>query len=88
MVLGEFAEAIGLAERSRVINAEIDPTLWMLIAANAHLGRMDDAHRWLAAFLAMHPGMTVSRIRAAQPDRYPDRMAAILEGLRLAGLPE
>ena len=28
------------------------------------------------------------RIRAAQPDKDPTRMASILEGLRLGGLPE
>jgi hypothetical protein len=32
--------------------------------------------------------MTVARLRAAQPDKYENRMAAILEGLRMAGLPE
>jgi TolB-like protein len=88
MVLGNFTEAIRWAERSHVVNAEIDPTFWVLIAAHAQLGRMDEARNWLAAFLAIHPDMTISRIRSAQPERYPDRMAAILEGLRLAGLPE
>lgn len=88
MALGEFEDAIYWAERSLVINAEYDPTFWMLIAGNAQLGRMTEAEKWLAAFLAMHPGMTISRLRAAQPDKYPDRMAAIFEGLSLAGLPE
>jgi hypothetical protein len=60
----------------------------MLIAGNAQLGRMPEARKWLAGFVAMHPNMTVARLREAQPDRYADRMAAILEGLRLAGLPE
>jgi tetratricopeptide (TPR) repeat protein len=88
MALGRFEEAIQWAERSNVINPEYDPTFWMLIAANAQLGRMDAARKWLAGFLAMHPDMTVARLRAAQPDKYENRMAAILEGLRMAGLPE
>ena len=88
MALGEFAEALEWAERSRVINPEYDPTFWMLIAGNAQLGRMDEARRWLASFRHAHPDLTVARLKAAQPDRHPDRMAAILEGLRLAGLPE
>jgi TolB-like protein len=88
MALGNFQEAIQWAERSHIINAEDDPTFWMLIAGHAQLGQMDRARNWLARFLVMHPGMTVSRIRAGQPDKFPDRMAAILEGLRLAGLPE
>lgn len=88
MALGDFEEAIRWAERSHVINTEDDPTFWILIAGNAHLGRLQEAHKWLARFLAMHPEMTVARLRDAQPDRYADRMANILEGLALAGLPE
>jgi TolB-like protein/DNA-binding winged helix-turn-helix (wHTH) protein/Flp pilus assembly protein TadD len=88
MALGQFAEAVHWAERSHVMNAEYDPTLWILIAVNAQLGRMVEARKWLTSFLAGHPGMTVSRILFAQPNRHPERMASILEGLRLAGLPE
>jgi adenylate cyclase len=88
MVLANFKQAIHWAERSHVINAEYDPTFWMLIAGNAQLGRMEEARKWLARFLTMHRDITVARIQAAQPDRYPDRMASILKGLRLAGLPE
>ena len=88
MALGDFEEALRWAERSRAINPEYDPSFWMLIAGNAQLGRMDEARKWLADFLTMHPDMTVARLRAAQPKRYADRMAAILEGLQLAGLPE
>jgi TolB-like protein/Tfp pilus assembly protein PilF len=86
MALGQFEEALQFAERAHVINAEYDPTFWMLIASNAQLGRMQEAHKWLAGFLAMHPSVTISRLRAAQPDKYPGRMAAIFEGLRLAGM--
>ena len=60
----------------------------MLIAANAQLGRMDEARRWLAKFTALVPGITVARIKAGQPDKDPSRVAAILEALRLAGLDE
>jgi tetratricopeptide (TPR) repeat protein len=88
MALGNFQEAIHWAERSHIINAEDDPTFWMLIAGHAHLGHLNEARGWLARYAAMHPDMTVARLRAAQPERFPDRMAAILDGLRLAGLPE
>lgn len=37
---------------------------------------------------AIAPGITLARIRAAQRASDPSRMAAILEGLRLAGLEE
>jgi hypothetical protein len=58
----------------------------MLIAANAQLGRMDEARRWLAKFRVLAPGATIAGIRAGQPAKYPARMAPILDGLRMAGL--
>lgn len=88
MILGQFAEALAFAERSMTFNPHFDPSYWMLIAANAQLGRMDEAHRWLAKFRALVPGITVATIKAGQPDKDPTRLESILEGLRLAGLDE
>jgi TolB-like protein len=85
---GRYAEALDLASRAFARNPNFDPTLWMLITANAHLGRMDDARRYLAMLQAMAPGITVARIRAGQPAKDPARIEPVLEGLRLAGLPE
>jgi TolB-like protein/Tfp pilus assembly protein PilF len=88
MALGQFAEALRAAERSLAVNANYQPTYWMLIAANAQLGRMDEARDWLAKFRALVPGSTVARIKAGQPDKDPSRLAAILAGLQMAGLEE
>ena len=88
MVLGNYAEALVWAMRSLALNANFDATYWMLIAANAQLGRMDEARRWLAEFRKIAPGVTIASIWAGQPQKDPSRMAAILDGLRLAGLDE
>jgi tetratricopeptide (TPR) repeat protein len=88
MALGNYAEATKAAERSMAINAGLDPSYWTLIAANAQLGRMDEARRYLAEFRALAPDVTIARIRAGLPEYDPSRMAAILEGLRIAGLEE
>ncbi len=88
MVLGNYAEALGWARRSLAVNSNFAPTYWMLIAAAAHLGRMEEAHRHLAQFRTITPDVTIARIRAGQPAKDPSRLAAILEGLRLAGLEE
>jgi tetratricopeptide (TPR) repeat protein len=88
MILGNYADALDWAARSLALNAEFDPTYWMLIAANAHLGRLDEARHYLAIFQSVSPGVTTASIRAGQPDRDPSRLAAILDGLRLAGLDE
>ena len=47
MIRGNYAEALVWAARSLASNPNFDPTYWVLIAANAHLGRMDEAHRFL-----------------------------------------
>ena len=88
MVFGDYETALSWAERSLGMNANFAATYWMLIAANAHLGRIDTAHRYLADLARVAPGATVASIRAGQPDKDPARTQAILEGLRLAGLPE
>jgi tetratricopeptide (TPR) repeat protein len=88
MVLGNFREALDWATRSFVVNSTFDPTFWILIAGHAQLGEMAEAKRHLAAFRLLSPGVTVAGIRDGQCAKYPDRMAAILDGMRLAGLPE
>ena len=88
MVRGDYAEALAWAVRSLALNPRFDPTYWMLIAANAHLGHMAEAHGLLQEFRAIAPDVTVASIRAGQPTEDPARVAAILEGLRIAGLPE
>ena len=87
MIRGHYAEAVAFAEQSLAV-ADFDCAYWMLIAANAQLGGMADARNWLAKFRALAPGITIARIKAGQADKDGTRMAAILEGLRLAGLDE
>jgi len=88
VILGNYSEALIWAERSFALKTIYHPTLWMLIAANALLGRVDEARRFLAMFKALAPGVTVSSIKAGQPAKDPTRIAAVLEGLRIAGLDE
>ena len=88
MSLGNYSEALAYAERSFAAHAGYDATYWILISANAQLGHMDEARRWLDKFRALRPGMTIARIRTGQADKDGTLMAAVLEGLRLAGLEE
>ncbi len=87
MIRGEYEAALGWAEKSLAVSARFDATYWMLIAANAHLGRLDTARYHLAELLRRVPNETVARIRAGQPDYDPARIAAIIEGLQIAGMP-
>ncbi len=88
MIGGDYLEAIDWANRALTLSPNNHPTFWMLIAANAQLGRMDEAHRFLRDFRKFAPDATVAGIWAGQPQKDLSRCAGILEGLRLAGLPE
>lgn len=88
LVSGQYEEALKWAHRSFAVNRNWSPTYWMLVAANAHLGWIDAAQQYLAMFREVSPGTTIAKIRAGQPNRIPGRIEPILEGLRLAGLPE
>ena len=88
MVRGNYAEAVEWAARALALNPNFDPTLWNLVAGNAHLGRMEAAHHFLAELRRIRPGVTLARIRAGQPARDPARKGHTYEGLRLAGLEE
>ncbi|HET9067021.1 MAG TPA: winged helix-turn-helix domain-containing protein, partial [Amaricoccus sp.] len=68
---GRYADALDLAGRALARNPNFDPTLWMLIAASAHLGRLAEARHYLGMLQALTPGITVGRIRAGQPARDP-----------------
>jgi TolB-like protein/DNA-binding winged helix-turn-helix (wHTH) protein len=88
MVLGDYAEALVWATRSLTLKPKSHFAYWMVIAANAQLGRMDEARKSLAEFRKLAPWVTIASIWAGQPQRDPSRCATILDGLRLAGLAE
>lgn len=88
MIKGNYEEALSWAKRSVSANPSFVCTYWMLVAANAHLGRMDEAKRHLTTLKRLSPGVTIAQVWAAQPQKDPSRVAAILDGLRLAGVAE
>ena len=88
LVRGNYVAALDWAERSRAVSPSFDCAHWMLTAASALLGHQAEARRFRDALLRLTPGITIARIRNGQPAKNPSRIAAMLEGLRLAGLPE
>jgi TolB-like protein len=88
IILGNYEIAIDWASRSLALNTNFDANYWMLVAANAHLGRMKEAKHFLAELQRLAPDISVSSIKAGQPAKFPDRLDAVLDGLRLAGMPE
>ena len=88
MARRDFAAAYDFAAESQNAQPSFDPGLWMLIAAAAQLGRIDEARRHAARLMVSVPGVTIERLRSAQPEFDPDRMAPIWEGLSKAGVPQ
>lgn len=88
LILGDFPQAQEWAERSQALNPRNNPTYWVLIAANAHLGNMVEARRRVSELRALVPEVTIASILAGQPRKDPERLAALVEGLRIAGMPE
>jgi TolB-like protein/Tfp pilus assembly protein PilF len=60
----------------------------LLVAALAHLDRMDDAHRAFEDLLVFRPGITIGFVRNTLPAVDPGDLDHLIEGLRKAGLPE
>ncbi|WP_244541326.1 hypothetical protein [Rhizobium tibeticum] len=57
-----------------------------MIAANAYLGRMDEARKHLAALETISPGVNLARIRRGQHAIDPHRIEVLIEGMRMAGM--
>ena len=86
--LADFKAARDIAQR--VLRAK---PRWLtaqstLIASLWNLGQYDDARAIARNLLAVHPRFSVRRWGRGLPYRYDEHLNALLEPLRLAGLPE
>jgi TolB-like protein/Tfp pilus assembly protein PilF len=85
---GCYQEALDWATRCYAVNRNNQAVHWLLASANGHLGKSAEAKSWLAALEALLPGTTIASIRRGQHMRDPSRIEIVLDGLRLAGMPE
>jgi TolB-like protein/Tfp pilus assembly protein PilF len=89
--LAADAEAVARFRRSVEINRNHPRVNFYLAAALAHLGRLDEARSAVQAGLALDLTFTLSRFRTNVPSDNPNYLAGrerILEGMRIAGVPE
>jgi hypothetical protein len=89
--LGADAEAVGWLRRSIEKNRNLPPAHFALAAASGLLGALDDARRAARGGLALNPGFTIRRLRAAKFSDNPTYLVGqerICEGMRIAGAPE
>jgi len=88
LMCGRPGEACDMATKSARIYPDWDTTYRVLAPALVQLGRIEEARSAVAKLLELSPTMTVSRLRLLWPIRNPETLNMILDGLRIAGLPE
>jgi TolB-like protein/tetratricopeptide (TPR) repeat protein len=89
--LAADAEAVVWLRRSIESSHNFPPAHFALAAAFGLLGALDEARAAAQAGLALNPGFTIRRLRAAKPSDNPTFLAGqerFCEGMRLAGVPE
>jgi TolB-like protein/class 3 adenylate cyclase/tetratricopeptide (TPR) repeat protein len=85
---GRFADASLWAENALREQDNLLTPLLVLAASAAHMGRLEDAQRFVPRVLHVSPSYRVSRIKDGVPFRRPQDLALLSEGLRLAGIAE
>jgi adenylate cyclase len=87
-VAGDFEEAAACANRALAQSPRFAPTLRVLAASFAKLGRTDDARQAMLDLLRMEPQLTVTTLRGRLAHMDEKALDPFLAALRVAGLPE
>jgi TolB-like protein/class 3 adenylate cyclase len=91
LCLRAYEEAIAWLRRSIEANRNFSIAYFNLAAALAHLGRIDEAKLAASAGLTLDPTTTIRHLRSVRPVSHPlyvTQYEHILDGMRLAGVPE
>jgi tetratricopeptide (TPR) repeat protein len=83
-----FEPANEWADRALHDQPRLAPAMRIKVAANAHLGRLDEARAELGRLLAIDPKLTIVGYRAYAHFMAPELLELYITGLRLAGLQE
>ena len=85
--LGKYEEASGWATQSLSEFPRYVVAIRIKAAACAHLGRLEEAHHWLARLLELQPALTLRAWRTSSGSP-PEVRSMFEQGLSIAGLPE
>ena len=88
LFLCRYEDAIKWSSRALWRRPDVTTAFRVSAAANALVGNIKEARRAVAAMLDLEPQVTVSYFRKITPYRRIEDVDRVLEGLRLAGLPE
>lgn len=91
ILLGKDEQALKTARKGIVANSKHPHNYAVLASGNAHLGRMEQARSALRELLALQPKINLAKYRDQVAGKEPLAIKSygrLLEGLRVAGLPE
>jgi adenylate cyclase len=83
-----FEQAIEWADRALHDQPRLVTAMRVKVAANAHLGHLDEARAELGRVLAIDPKLTIASYRQYLHFAPPEVLELLVTGMRLAGLPE
>ena len=83
-----FEQAIEWADSALHEQPRLVTSMRVKVAANAHLGRLEEACAELSRLLAIDPNLTIAGYREYAHFMAPEVLELFVTGLRLAGLPE
>jgi hypothetical protein len=89
--LGADAEAVSWMRQGLDANRNYSLAHFQLAAAFARLGKLDEGRAAVNSGLALDPRFTIRRLCANAPSDNPIYLAGrerLVEGMRLAGVPE
>jgi TolB-like protein/class 3 adenylate cyclase len=86
-VAGRYDDAFASAETALRQNPFFPQGTRVAVASAAHLGRTEDAKKYLARLQMLDAGLRVSNLRGRITFRRPDDFERMAEGLRKAGVP-
>jgi TolB-like protein/Tfp pilus assembly protein PilF len=84
----DYERAVVVGRRVTKTNPEFINGYKPLIASLGHLGRRDEARRYLKKLLSLEPDFTIDKFGKGYPFKFDRDRDNYLEGLRLAGVPE
>ena len=87
-IAGRYEEVLELAGAMTHENRNFASAHRQLAAANAMLGRLDEAGNAMKRVLELVPGLAIAQVRLMVPVQDPEAQERWLDGLRKAGLPE
>lgn len=88
LMLGKYDEAMGWAAKARMHNGKWAAALRISAAASALAGNTEEAQKMVAHIRRLIPAACISEFRAINPYRRLQDGELIIQGLRLAGMPE